>query len=587
METWVLKQRHFWPEDLSINFNLPLSLSQILSRRKLKTYDDIRRYLSRDKSSCHDPFLMKDMDKSIDIIREKIQNNKKVLISLDYDVDGIISGAIAYLGFRKLGLNCECIFPHRVTDGYGLNERIVQYAVTNNFSTIITFDNGISSFDPIHTAMGSGIEVIVTDHHKVPQIEQGGIFKDHLVPATSIINPHQKECSYPYKKICGAMISYKFLLALNNKMGFSEKNISDLYPLVSIATICDVMDLQDENRICVHHGLREMKDSVNIGLRTIMNLLEIHDNPSVYDIGFRIGPCFNSAGRLSSAEKAFELLISNDLDHANKIAAELIALNNERKQMTLDATLLAIEEVEKKELYKKNNIIILLLKDIHESLAGIVAGRLKDQYNIPCIIFSDSEGIYKGSARSTDQINIFEVISLFKNYLLKFGGHSTAAGLSIEPIYFNKFVNSIMSHMNELSISRENIYYVDAIIPFSIIDIDFVKSLEIFEPFGKGNPELLFSSTKVRLKKIEWIGKNQNVLKIHIISDGLIRPFVSFSYEKILKIIKNKLNLFHEHDIIELLPNNLSEVEFDIIYKLGIRKYKGTEYLNLELISIR
>lgn len=586
METWVLKQRYFWPEDLSKNFNLPLPISQILARRKLKTNNEIQQYLLRGKAFCHDPLLMKDMEKSIEIIHKKIQNNKKVLISLDYDVDGIISGAIAYLGFRKLGLNCECIFPHRVTDGYGLNERIVQYAIENDFRTIITFDNGISAFDAIKIAMNAGLEVIVTDHHKVPQIEQDGIPVDHLVPATSIINPHQNECPYPYKKICGAMISYKFLLAINARMGFSEDNISDLYPLVSIATICDVMDLEDENRIYVYHGLKEMKSSSNIGLKCMMDQLEIYQDPSVYDIGFRIGPCFNSAGRLSSAEKAFELLISTDLEHANKIASELIALNNQRKQMTYDATLIAIEEVEKKGL-DKNNIIVLLLENIHESLAGIVAGRLKDRYNIPCIVFSNSEGKYKGSARSTEQINIFEILSSFKNYLLKFGGHSMAAGMSIDPMNFDEFVSSIISHMNLLSISREDIYYVDAIIPFSAIELDFARSLEIFEPFGKGNSEILLSSTKVRLKKIEWIGKNQNVLKVHITSDGIIKSFVSFSYEKILKTIKNKLNLVHEHDIIGLSPDYLSGTEFDIIYKLRIRRYNGMEYLNLELISIR
>ncbi|MDO4711197.1 MAG: single-stranded-DNA-specific exonuclease RecJ [Peptostreptococcaceae bacterium] len=585
MEKWLLKKRNFWPEDISKNFDIPLPVAEILARRNFTTFEEIDHYLKRNKEMTHDPFLMKDMEKSVNILCSKIKNNEKILISLDYDVDGIISGAISYLGFQKLGMQCECIFPHRIKDGYGINDRIVRYAIDNGFGTIITFDNGISAFDAINFAIGQGLDVIVTDHHEIPQILQDGLSKDHLISATSIINPKQQDCLYPFKKICGAMIAYKLLLALNLELGFREEDLADVYPLVSIATICDVMDLEDENRIYVYHGLDRLKNISNMGLQALMKLLDL-GSLTVYDIGFRIGPCFNSSGRLSTAQKSFDLLVTDDPDVANKLATELIGLNDERKQMTLQATEVAIQKTEE-DLLHKNNIIILFLEDVHESLAGIVAGRLKDRYNIPSIVFCYSEGSYKGSARSTEDINIFDILSSFKHYFEKFGGHAAAAGMSLSPSAFESFVSELTAHMNAVPLSRKKTYYVDALFPFSVLTMDLVKKFHIFEPTGKGNPEILLATTKIQVRGIERIGKNNNVLKLRLASNKTDRYFVSFSAEKILEIIKNKMNLSKEHDIINILPKKISETEFDILYKVKINEYNDREYLNLELISIR
>lgn len=585
MEKWLLKKRNFWPEDISKNFDIPLPVAEILARRNFTTFEEIDHYLKRNKEMTHDPFLMKDMEKSVNILCSKIKNNEKILISLDYDVDGIISGAISYLGFQKLGMQCECIFPHRIKDGYGINDRIVRYAIDNGFGTIITFDNGISAFDAINFAIEQGLDVIVTDHHEIPQILQDGLSKDHLISATSIINPKQQDCLYPFKKICGAMIAYKLLLALNLELGFREEGLADVYPLVSIATICDVMDLEDENRIYVYHGLDRLKNISNMGLQALMKLLDL-GSPTVYDIGFRIGPCFNSSGRLSTAQKSFDLLVTDDPDVANKLATELIGLNDERKLMTLQATEVAIQKTEE-DLLHKNNIIILFLEDVHESLAGIVAGRLKDRYNIPSIVFCYSEGSYKGSARSTEDINIFDILSSFKHYFEKFGGHAAAAGMSLSPSAFESFVSELTAHMNAVPLSRKKTYYVDALFPFSVLTMDLVKKFHIFEPTGKGNPEILLATTKIQVRGIERIGKNNNVLKLRLASNKTDRYFVSFSAEKILEIIKNKMNLSKEHDIINILPKKISETEFDILYKVKINEYNDREYLNLELISIR
>ncbi len=586
MEKWFLKKRNFWPEELQKEFDIPLFLAEILARRDLKSKEEIKNYLKRSRSSEHSPFLFKDMDKAVDLLLEKKQKGEKFLLSLDYDVDGIISGAVSYLGLQKLGFDCECIFPHRVSDGYGINNRIVQYAIDNNFATIVTFDNGIAAFDAIDFAKENGIDVIVTDHHEVPQILLNEKEEDELVDALAIINPHQKLCDYPYPDICGAAIAYKLVLAINLAMGYEENHLSDIYPLVAIATICDVMNLVDENRIFVHYGLNALQDIHNTGLKALMQALGIERTPTVYDIGFRIGPCFNSSGRLRSAEKAFELLIETDSGKATALAEELITLNRERKQLTIDATQKAIQIVEEQQLFK-NNIILLKLEDVHESLVGIIAGRLKDRYQVPVIVFAVSEDFYKGSARSVEEVNIFEVLSSFKKYFLKFGGHAMAAGLSVSMENFDAFEKEIIERMNALELSHEHTFLIDNVASFDILSLELFRACNLFEPMGKGNPELLFSSKDVKIKNMTLLGEKKNVLRLDFISNQIVKSFVSFSPEKILEKIKNKLDLSPERDIIGMPANELQSISFDILFKMGINHFKGNEYLNLELISIR
>lgn len=586
MEKWFLKKRNFWPKELQDEFGLPLFLSEILSRRDLKTKEEIQKYLRKDIDLEHSPFLMKDMDKAVGRILDKHQRGEKFLLSLDYDVDGIISGAVSYLALTKLGITCECIFPHRVNDGYGLNERIVQYAMDKGFGTIITFDNGISAFEAIDFAKENGIDVIVTDHHEVPQIYVDGKQKDHLVDAIAVINPKQQLCEYPYSGICGAAIAYKLVSAVNLSMGHSQENLSEIYPLVCIATICDVMTLEDENRIFVDRGLKMLAHTDNIGLQALTKELGIEKALTVYDIGFRIGPCFNSSGRLQSAQKAFDLLVSNDREKATCLAQDLVLLNKQRKELTQEATQKAIELVEREEKYR-DNVLLIRLEEVHESLVGIVAGRLKEKYHVPVIVFADSLDFYKGSARSTEEINIFEELSGFQSYFMKFGGHAMAAGLSVSKEDFEAFEQKFLAHFNQKQMDKDELYYIDNVLSFPQLTVSLAKDLTIFEPFGKGNPELVFSTKNVELRKVQLLGEKKNVLRLDFFADGVYRSFVSFDPEKILEKIKNKLALSPQRDIIGMPWNEFSNTTLDILYKVGINRYKGNEYLNLELISIR
>lgn len=582
MEQWLLKKRNIDFRNIQKEFNLGSALSEILSRRPFKTIEEVKRYLFLSREDEHSPSLMKDMIESTEYVVNKIKSKEKMLLSLDYDVDGIISGAIAYNGLKKLGADVECIFPHRISDGYGINKKIVDYAKNNNIDTIITYDNGIAAFEAIDYANELGIDIVVTDHHEVPQIVEDGEEKDNLVNAKFIVNPKQRLCNYPFKNICGAMIAYKFLSSINNYLGYDESNIQEEYELLSIATICDVMDLVDENRIVVKKSLESLSNTSNVGLKMLFELLGI-DYVSTYDIGFRIGPCFNSSGRLETASIAYELLVEKDKEKCMQIAEKLVGLNEIRKSMTTVALQNVIDIVEENELYK-NNIIIVNAPDIHESLAGIVAGRIKEKYNLPSIIFTESEGYIKGSARSIENVDIYQILSQFKDYFYKFGGHKMAAGLSLEKEKFDNFVDCITSYMNSVSIDIDKKIYVDSIINIDCLSVDFTKSLKIFEPFGKENPEILFSSLDLAIVFYELSQKNSNFIKITFSDGKSKRVFTSFDSGDIFEKISKKIGFDIEKSSFD---NKILNYKFDIIYKVSVNEFKGREYLNLNIVSIR
>ncbi len=586
MEKWVLKKRNFWPEEIRKKFGLSAVISEILARRSFESEEQIDRYVNKNIEHVHDPFLLFGMQKSVEKLGNILSEGKKILIALDYDVDGIISGAIAYRGLTHLGMDCECIFPHRIHDGYGLNNRIVQYAIDHDFETILTFDNGVSSFEAINFANESGIDVIVTDHHEIPQILNEGSYVDNLVSAYSIINPKQERCNYPFKKICAGMIAYKLVQALTMYLRAENGFLDNLYPLVSIATICDVMSLEDENRIFVYYGLQRLNKIHNPGLHSLMRHLNIKEPVSASDIGFKVGPCINASGRLDSAEKAFRLLITDNLNEAHALAQDLVELNNERKRLTAEATRKAVQIVGSDDLIR-HNIIIVILEDTHESLAGIVAGRLKELYGLPTIVFTKTDEMYKGSARSVEGLDIFEILSGFKDYFVRFGGHTAAAGLSIDPENMDRFKEAIYRYFTSKVLVSEKVLQADCLLPFEQISLQLAESLNIFEPTGKDNPQIIFSSLAVEIADIFFLGEKGNALKIIFVSANSRLSFITFDPQKILGIIKSRMNFEPDYDIIHLPKTQWCKYQFDILYKMGINRFNGNNYLQLELISIR
>lgn len=589
MEEWILKRAYLDYREILKDFPLDEITAKLISKKKFTNKKEIYNYLNSDTSLLHDPFKLKGMSEAVSLIADDIENGNKILLSLDYDVDGIISGAIAFLGLSTIGARCSYILPHRIKDGYGINERIIEYARENSVDTIITFDNGIAAFEPIKLAKNYGIKVIVTDHHDIPFTYDENQEKIlNYVDADLIINPKQHDCEYPFKGICGGVIAYKLIEAIYTKLNKKSESLNEFIALAAIATICDVMELRDENRSIVYHGLKNLERISNPGLKELLNLYGIERKITSDDIGFKIGPCFNSSGRLSTASKSLDLLtLSNDEipgipEYLKNLAKELYELNQRRKDITKHAFEKAISLIEANKMYDEN-IILIYLEKVHESIAGIVASRVKERYNKPVIVFTDSEEIIKGSARSIESLDIFELISIHKEMLLKFGGHPMAAGMSIEKKNLNEFFDKLRISISEYSVPKYKTYAVDMILNFSQLNISLANSLKSFEPYGKGNEKMIFSSLKVSILDIKIIGKNSNVLKMKIKQNEIQREFICFSdIDSIIKKIGDKVKVTADYNF--FIDENDT---FDIIYTVGINVFNSTERLQLELISIR
>ena len=589
MEEWILKRAYLDYREILKDFPLDEITAKLISKKKFTNKKEIYNYLNSDTSLLHDPFKLKGMSEAVSLIADDIENGNKILLSLDYDVDGIISGAIAFLGLSTIGARCSYILPHRIKDGYGINERMIEYARENSVDTIITFDNGIAAFEPIKLAKNYGIKVIVTDHHDIPFTYDENQEKIlNYVDADLIINPKQYDCEYPFKGICGGVIAYKLIEAIYTKLNKKSESLNEFIALAAIATICDVMELRDENRSIVYHGLKNLERISNPGLKELLNLYGIERKITSDDIGFKIGPCFNSSGRLSTASKSLDLLtLSNDEipgipEYLKNLAKELYELNQRRKDITKHAFEKAISLIEANKMYDEN-IILIYLEKVHESIAGIVASRVKERYNKPVIVFTDSEEIIKGSARSIESLDIFELISIHKEMLLKFGGHPMAAGMSIEKKNLNEFFDKLRISISEYSVPKYKTYAVDMILNFSQLNISLANSLKSFEPYGKGNEKMIFSSLKVSISDIKIIGKNSNVLKMKIKQNEIQREFICFSdIDSIIKKIGDKVKVTADYNF--FIDENDT---FDIIYTVGINVFNSTERLQLELISIR
>ena len=589
MEEWILKRAYLDYREILKDFPLDEITAKLISKKKFTNKKEIYNYLNSDTSLLHDPFKLKGMSEAVSLIADDIENGNKILLSLDYDVDGIISGAIAFLGLSTIGARCSYILPHRIKDGYGINERIIEYARENSVDTIITFDNGIAAFEPIKLAKNYGIKVIVTDHHDIPFTYDENQEKIlNYVDADLIINPKQHDCEYPFKGICGGVIAYKLIEAIYTKLNKKAESLNEFIALAAIATICDVMELRDENRSIVSHGLKNLERISNPGLKELLTLYGIERKITSDDIGFKIGPCFNSSGRLSTASKSLELLtLNNDEilrspEYLKDLANELFELNQRRKDITKHAFEKAINLIEADKMYDEN-IMLIYLEKVHESIAGIVASRVKERYNKPVIVFTDSEEIIKGSARSIESLDIFELISIHKEMLLKFGGHPMAAGMSIEKNNLNEFFDKLRISISEYNVPKHKTYAVDMILDFSQLNISLANSLKSFEPYGKGNEKIIFSSLKVSISDIKVIGKNSNVLKMKIKQNEIQREFICFSdIDSIIKKIEDKVKINADYNF--FIDENYT---FDIIYTVGINVFNSTERLQLELISIR
>lgn len=531
---WMVYAKKADFKQIASEYGIDQVLARIIRNRDICGSKDIDMYLNGNLNDIHNPHSMKDADKFVDIITKKIEEHKPVRIIGDYDIDGICSIYILFCGLKAAGADVDYVVPHRINDGYGINEHLLDNAINEGIDTIVTCDNGIAAYNQVRYAKDNGITMIVTDHHDVP-FEIKDDKKVYIVPpADAVINPKQADCDYPFKLLCGAGVAYKLISLLYDRLGLDKKELEDYIEFMAIATVGDIVDLIDENRIVVKYGLKHIAHTKNTGLRALIEECQLDiNNISSYHIGFVIGPCLNASGRLDTARQAIELMLCKDNEKAHNMAKELIALNNERKSMTEQETQKAIELVENTGLLK-DRVLVIYLKDCHESIAGIIAGRIKERYYRPTFVITNAEDGAKGSGRSIEGYNMYEEINKCKNVLTKYGGHPMAAGLSLaisDIDIFRKMLNDNAILTDEDLIPK---MWIDVPMPVSYANIRLVNQLKLLEPFGKGNEKPVFADRNLYVKTASVIGKNKNVLRCQLeTEDGTYVPAVQFGINNI------------------------------------------------------
>lgn len=520
---WMLYAKKADFNGMAKQFHISPVTARIIRNRDVVGDEKVRRYLYGTWKDFYSPHLLKDADRAADILMEKIEAGKRIRIVGDYDIDGVCSTYLLYRALNRLGASVDYEIPDRIKDGYGINEQIVEAAAADGVDMILTCDNGISAIHQMARARELGMTVIVTDHHDIAK-EEG---RDILPQADAIVNPKQSDCPYPWKEICGGMVAYKLIQVLYEKAKVPLDEWKEMMEFAAIATVGDVMRLQDENRILVKEGLNRMPQTKSVGLRKLVekNNLDI-GNLSAYHIGFVIGPCLNAGGRLQTAKLALRLLLCKEEEEADRLAQELKNLNDQRKDMTAQGFLEAAELVEQK--YQQDKVLVVYLPECHESLAGIIAGRLREKYHKPSFVLTRAEEGVKGSGRSIEGYHMFEALLEVKELLTKFGGHPMAAGLSLE----EENVEAFRQELNRRAQLTEEDFvpkvWIDVPMPMEYISEGLIRELELLEPFGQGNEKPQFAQKDLMIRSTRILGKNRNAVKLSLVTpegtpmDGLV-----------------------------------------------------------------
>lgn len=571
---------------MSEKYKISQLLCKLMVNRDIIDENIINSYINPVYKYLHSPKTMKDVVIAVDIIKRKIQENKKIRIIGDYDVDGIISVFILYTALKKCGANVDYEIPDRIKDGYGINENIVKVAYDEGVDTIITCDNGISAIDQIQYAKDLGLTVIVTDHHDVPFIEEDGVRTFLSSQADAIINPKQIECEYKFKSICGAGVAFKLMEALYEEIGMDKEECYKLIEFVAIATVCDVVDLIDENRIFVKNGLEMLNNSKNIGINALKKACGLEDKEiTAYHLGFVIGPCLNASGRLDSAKKGLELLLMEDDEEAKNLAQEIVDLNDARKNMTKEGVDRAINIIDSTDI-NNDNILVVYIPDIHESLAGIVAGRVKEQYNKPTIILTKSEEGVKGSARSIEEYNMFEGLLACKELLDKFGGHPMAAGLSLQE---DKVDELRIALNNKCELTDEDLtrkIMIDSSLPLEYLNLHLIEELNVLEPFGKGNSKPVFGVRDSKITKAMLLGKDKNVLKLKLLTNNNI-TIDAMIFNDLENFESKIIEKYGNEELDNLYNKSNNNIPMDFTFYPSINEWNGNKSIQIVVNGIR
>lgn len=586
MENWFVMRKGAPFLEIGEKFKIHPILARLIRNRDVIGDENIELYLNGTIADLHDGMLMKDMDKAVDILLEKIGEGKKIRVIGDYDIDGINATYILVEGLSALGAEVDIDIPDRIKDGYGLNRTLIDRAFDADVDTIITCDNGIAAREEVAYGKSLGMTIVITDHHEIPyEMEQEE--KRYVYPcADAIVDPKRVDCSYPFKGLCGAAVAYKVIEALFEASGKEISDVDYLMENVAIATVGDVMDLVGENRIFVKQGLEMMKRTKNLGLRALMNCTGVEsDKLSSYHIGFVLGPCLNASGRLDTAKRAYEMLCAKTKQEADILAGDLKALNDSRKDMTAAAVEEAIELIETSDL-QNDKVLVVYMPDCHESLAGIVAGRLRERYYKPVFVLTKAEQGLKGSGRSIESYHMFEEMNKCKELLSRFGGHKLAAGLSLPEENLERFRTEI----NEKSkLTQEDLIpkvAIDMQLPFSYITENFVGQLELLEPFGKGNVKPVFVEKNLEILETRILGKNRNALKMQVRDqDGITLDALYFGdLERFFQYYESQ---YGEFAVEQMNRGRKSGIKAAFTFYPSINEYQGKTTVQIVIQNYR
>ncbi len=557
---WMLQTKRADFDALARQFHISPVTARIIRNRDVINTEDIDRYLNGTMDDLYSPHLLKDMDRAAEIIRAQIAVGKRIRIVGDYDIDGVCSTYLLYRGIVRCGGMVDYQIPQRMKDGYGINESIIRKAKEDGIHLIVTCDNGIAALEQIRLAKELDMMVVVTDHHEVVHTTDGG---QSLPPADAVVNPKQEGCIYPFKEICGGVLAYKLVQALYELCGVPQDEWGDMLEFAAIATVGDVMRLQDENRILVRWGLRKMPQTKSVGLRALVKACNLDiEALTAYHVGFVIGPCLNASGRLRTAQLALELLLCEDESLAQEWAVELKLLNEERKIMTQKGVEEAILQVE--ERYMEDSVLVIFLPDCHESLAGIIAGRVREVYHKPTFVLTGSEDGAKGSGRSIEAYHMYQALCEVQDLLIKFGGHPMAAGFSLA----ENDVDEFRRRLNDQAVLKPEDFipktWIDVPMPLEYISEALVTELKRLEPFGQGNEKPQFAQKNLRIRTMRSLGKNNNAVKLNLLTEE------GFAMDGML---------FTEADT--FLQEAKAKHMIDVVYYPELNEYKGNRMLQV------
>lgn len=587
-EKWIVINKKTEFDKLKGEVNLHPLILRLLANRGIVDKEQTNYYLNGTIEELYDGRVMKDMLSGVSLIKRAIEGKNKIVIYGDYDCDGVCSTAILYKTLKKLGANFIYYIPNREEEGYGMNKNRIQLLKEQGIEYILTCDNGISAIEEVRLAKELGMKVIITDHHDIPYIEEDNIRKEVIPEADCIINPKQEACKYPFKDLCGAGVALKFSKVLLEEMGVNFDEFIELYEFAALATVCDVVSLLGENRIIVKEGLKLINNTKNKGL---LELIKATGNEGKkigeYHFGFVLGPCINATGRLETADLSVELLITDDKEKAKELATKLRQLNNERQQKT-EESLERVKEKIKSEVDEKDKVILIYDKQIHESIAGIVAGRIREKYNLPTIIMTSGKDMPKGSARSIEAYNMFEELNKCKEYIYKFGGHPMAAGLSVKEEMLPLLKKALLEKCPLTDQDVIPIIKIESPLDINYLNEKLVVDIENLRPFGKSNPSPLFATKNVKAAKVIFIGKEKKYIKIMFVLDEKKNTYIEgLNFDKYDDFKEMIVDKYGEERFNNLLVDGYAGFNIDIIYYPSINEFNGKKNIQLMIKNFR